>query len=278
MTKKVKQTLFYSAVAIFVLLSYVVILYAQGYKYSFTDRRFVSTGAISLKVSADAKIYLDDHLEGTTSFFLNNFSIDRLVPGTYELRAQKDNYFSWQKAVLVEEGLVANFSKILLLPEEGEEKERVITEIELLFETAQPSISSTPKPSPKRPSPTPEVYENQFILKNKELFRNIDQKLEKITDNVEGVFLSDNENKLLWWKSNEIWVQWLRDTNYQPFYKKDYQEVITRFSVPIKNAVWFRGEDHIVIEFERKDSRGRSYSVYKVVEIDKRGGINIIEL
>ncbi|MBI2064568.1 MAG: hypothetical protein HYT62_00760 [Candidatus Yanofskybacteria bacterium] len=71
---------------------------------------------------------------------------------------------------------------------------------------------------------------------------------------------------------------WLNDTSYQPFYKKGDKELITRFLIPIQNGTWFRGEDHIILELEQKDPKGRQYSIYRIIEIDKRGGINIVEL
>lgn len=268
MTKTKKRLLFYSAVAVFLLLSYVVIVYAEGYKYSFTENRFVRTGAISLKANNTAQIYLDGHLEGTTSFFNDYFSINGLLPGTYELKIQKDNYSVWQKKISLEEGLVTDFSKIMILPISGPEKDKVLQEIQtLLTPTATPSPTPKPKLAPK-PSPTPTIYDGPFVLQNKKLFKNNDQELEKIADNVSGFVLSKYNNKLLWWTSNEVWVMWLNDTNYQPYKKNGDRSIIIRFPITIKSGAWFRDEDHIVV-----DSNG-----YKILEIDKRGELNIIKL
>src|SRR3989344_8384341 len=102
MTRKTKKWLFYSAVVVFLLLGYVVILYAQGYRYSLSEGKFQRTGAISLKVNTGAKIFLDDELQGDTSFFSSAYSIDRLLPGSYRLSVQKEGYSSWQKRATVE--------------------------------------------------------------------------------------------------------------------------------------------------------------------------------
>lgn len=233
------------------LLSYVVILYAQGYKYSFSEGKFFRTGAISIRVNSDAKIFLDDELEGETSFFGNSFSIDRLLPGRYKLSVQKDDYSSWQKTVTVEEGLVVDFPQIMLLPEEGKEEQNLFDEVDLLFKELELS-------------PLSSLSIDEFPL--------------DLNENIKGFRLSENENKLAWWTNNEIWVMWLNDTNYQPFYKKGDKELITRFSQTIQNGAWFRDEDHLVLELESRDSKNRPYSIYKVIEIDKRGGVNIVEL
>lgn len=251
MTKKTKRWLFYSAVAVFFLLSCAAILYAQGYKYSFSENKFLRTGAISLKVNRSAKIFLNDELQGNTSFFNSAYSVDRLLPEKYRLTVQENNYSTWQKTALVEEGFVVDFPNILILPEEGEEEQKLFEEVGLLFEKLElPKISS----------------------------KSMGEIPVEIIKNAKGFRLSENENKIAWWTSNEIWVLWLTDQNYQPFYKKGDQELVTRFSTIIQNATWFRGEDHIVLELERFDSKNRPYSIYQVIETDKRGGVNIVEL
>src|SRR3989344_3336271 len=251
MTRKTKKWLFYSAVAVFLLLSGIVILYAQGYKYSFSENKFLRTGAISLKVNRDAKIFLNDELQGNTSFFNSAYSIDRLLPEDYRLAVQEDGYSTWQKTATVEEGFVIDFPNVLILPEEGEEEQKLFEEVDLLFKEVELSKISS-KSMEEIPTD---------IIKNSDGFR-----------------LSENENKLAWWKSNEFWVLWLTDQNYQPFHKKGDKELVTRFSTTIQNVIWFRGEDHLVLELERFDSKNRPYSIYQVIEIDKRGGVNIVEL
>lgn len=251
MTKKTKRWLFYSAVAVFFLLSCVVILYAQGYKYSFSENKFLRTGAISLKVNRNAKVFLNDELQGNTSFFNSAYSIDRLLPAKYRLTVQEDGYATWQKMAIVEEGFVIDFPNVLILPEEGEEEQKLFEEVGLLFKEIElPKISS----------------------------KNMEQIPAEIIKNAKGFQFSENENKLAWWTSNELWVLWLTDQNYQPSHKKGDKELVTRFSTTIQNAIWFRGEDHLVLELERFDSKNRPYSIYQVIEIDKRGGVNIVEL
>lgn len=284
MTNRKKKILFYSAIVVFLLLSYVAILYAQGYKYSISERDFFLTGTIALKANESARVFFNDEFEGNTSFFNNAYSIERLLPGTYKLSLNKDSYSSWTKTVTVEEGFVVDFPHVLLLPEEGEDEQELFDEVSLLFKEVEPMATLAPTPKPQKPTasvtPTPAPSDELFLLdvKTKKLFQNYNNELKEIASNVEGFRLSENENKLAWWTSNELWILWLTDQNYQPFYKKDDKELITRFQITIQNAVWFRGEDHLVLELEQLDSKQRPYSIYRVIEIDKRGGLNIIEL
>ena len=293
MTKNTKRLFFYTAVAVFLILSYVVMLYAQGYKYSFSEGTFQRTGAISLKVNTGAKVFLDDEVQGDTSFFSSAYSIDRLLPGNYTLSVHKDGYSPWQKKVTVERGFLVDFPEILLLPEDGEDEQKLFDEVDELFKELKPILPIlSPKPglqnrgssiSGQNQNDSGEIgttSEEPFVLDIKagKLYRNNNQQLEEIATGVKGFRLSENENKIAWWTANEFWIMWLNDTNYQPFYKKGDKELITRFLIPIQNGAWFRGEDHVILELEQKDSRGRVYSIYRVVEIDKRGGVNIVEL
>lgn len=251
MTKRTKRILFYSAVAIFLALSYAAILYAQGYQYSFSEGKFQRTGAISLKVNTGAKIFIDDKLEGQTSFFSNSFSIDGLLPGAYRVSVQKNDHSAWQKNIVVSEGLVTDFPRIFLLPEEGDEEQKLFDEVGALFNETEPPV-------------LPSVSFDIFKLKN--------------DSRINGFRVSENKNKIAWWMASELWITWLNDQNYQPVRQRGDRELITRLSKPIQNAVWFRGEDHLAVEVEERDSRNRPYSAYMVIEVDRRDGVNIVEL
>lgn len=244
-------------VVIFAFLSYVVILYAQGYKYSFSELKFFRTGAIYVKANEDARVYLDDKFLNSTSFFGNSYTVGELLPEQHTIRMQKDNFSSWEKKVAVQEGLVNEYSKVLLLPESGDTLNNLKDEIKIMLTPLKKSRSSSPP-----------AFKKTFYIKSGVLIRNIDGKLERLAYLVLGFNLSNDGKKIVWWNSNELWVMWLNDTDYQPYKKSGEKELITRFSTKIKNAVWFRDNDHVVV-----DSSG-----YKVVEIDKRGGLNIVEI
>lgn len=278
MTKRTKKTLFYSAVVIFALLSYVVVLYAQGYKYSFSEAKFFRTGSIFVKTNEDAKVYLNGKFLNSTSFFGNSYTISGLLPGQYTIRLQRDNFSSWEKKISVEEGLVSDYSRIFILPKSGDETVALKQEItNLLYPTPKPITASSgtpPKavaPLPQKsptPSPSP-VTTDPFYLKNGVLFKNMGNgETERLAYLVTGFSFSSDNKKIAWWNSNEFWVMWLSDADYQPYHKTGDKELINRFSIKIKNASWFRDNDHIVV-----DSDG-----YKVLEIDKRGGLDIIEI
>lgn len=287
MTKKTKRAIFYIAVAIFLFASSILVLYAQGYKYSFEDARFYRTGSVYVKANAGAKVYLDDKLAGSTSFLGNSKTINGLLPGEYSIRlARDDQYSSWEKRFVVEEGFVNEFSKIILFPVAGEEKEALELELEEILyppvppPTLSPSVSptATPKPptSPKTtkgtatlsPSATPNP--EPYYLKNNILYKNngLETDPTQLAVNVSGFSLSQDNNKLAYWSSRELWVTWFSDTNYQPLRKSGDKERIIRISRPVVKATWYKDTDWLVVD----DGKN-----YKVLETDTRGGVNVVE-
>lgn len=282
MTKKTKRVLFYAALVVFLFLSYVVILYAQGYKYSFEDARFYRTGSVYLKANVGVKVYLDNKLVGTTSFLGNSKTINGLLPGEYSIRLAKDDqYSSWGKRFVIEEGFVNEFSKIALFPVAGEEKEALELELEEILyppvptPTPSPSISSTitPKPTPKKtPALSPSVTPNPelYYLKSNILYKNNGSENDptQLAVNVSGFSISSNNKKVAYWTGREIWVMWFGDTNYQPLRKTGDKERIIRISRPVVKAIWYKDEDWLVVD----DGKN-----YKIIEIDTRGGVNVVE-
>ena len=287
MTKRTKRAIFYAAVVIFLFASYILVLYAQGYKYSFEDARVYRTGSVYVKANAGAKVYLDDKLAGTTSFLGNSKTINRLLPGEYSVRlARDDQYSSWEKRFVIEEGFVNEFSKIVLFPVAGEEKEALELELEEILyppvPSPSPSPSVTPTATPKPPtspkatkgtatsSPSATPNPEPYYLKNNILYKNNgpENAPTQLTVNVSGFALSPNGNKLAYWSGRELWVVWFNDTNYQPLRKAGDKERIIRISRPVVKAAWYKDTDWLVVD----DGRN-----YKALETDTRGGVNTVE-
>lgn len=225
MTRSTRRILFVGAVLIFVIAGYVSLLYAQGYKYNFADQKFSRTGAIAIKSNVDAQVNLNGGSTKKTSFFGNSASVDGLLPGTYTVRVEQAGYYLWQKKAAVQEGLVTDFPKVMLISNKDEDQQDLQTEITSLLYPKIASVSASSK--------------------------------------------SEDGKKTLQWTTHEIWVMWQGDSNYQPFHKQDDKELITRFASPIKKAGWFRDSDHFVVE---------AGSRYYVLEIDTRGGVNIVKI
>ncbi len=288
MTRTTRRILFYCAIIIFIGISWVVLLYAQGYKYDFSQERFIRTGAIYIKTNTSAQVLIDGKSTTNTSLLTNSVSIGGLLPATHIVSVQKSGYSLWQKKVTVSVGFVEDYTRVMLLPQTGQDKEDVKKEIhDLLYPviasaSASPTPSITSMPTPKKttkpipkpsptPSPTPDTT-SPYYIDHGSLFVNQENDISGVTgpvqiaSNVTSVIISDDDQKLAWFSSGQLWVYWFTDTNYQPVHHAGDIALVARFNYPIKAAQWFRDNDHITL-----DAGG-----FKVIEIDTRPGLNII--
>ncbi len=223
MTKNARKILFYSALAIFVLLSTVILILALGYRYDFIKNKLVKTGSFRVKTNVSTDIYMNDQLIGGTSFLSNTLTKNFLLPRIYNVRVEKIGYFSWQKNVEVSTGVFTDFPNVVLLPKKLTEE-----------------IISSPSFNP---------FLNRTGLENKNQ--------------------SHDNAKELSFNSHEIWLEWLRDADYQPFKKSGERELIARFSQPIIDVQWYKDSDHLLANVG---------GVLKFIEIDTRGTANIYDL
>ncbi len=281
MTRTTRRILFYCAIALFFGAGYLVLVYAQGYQYSFSEGRFVRSGAMYINANTSASVFINGKLKDSTSLITNSVSIGGLAPGIYTVSLQKEGWSSWQKKVTITAGFVEDFNHAMLLPQTGQDKENVKKEIQNLLypviasASSSPiqSVSPTPKPTKPKitptpspiPSPTPD-RSKPYYMEGESLYVNVpDEAPLRLAGNVMAV-ASDDGQKLAWFEDGQLWVYWFSNTNYQPVHYAGDIALAAHFNQPIKAIHWFRDNDHIAL-----DAGG-----YKVIEIDTRPGLNII--
>ena len=74
--------------------------------------------------------------------------------------------------------------------------------------------------------------------------------------------------KNLIFNKHEIWVEWLKDTNYQPFRKSGEKELIARFSPQVYDVQWYKDSNHLFANVG---------GILKFIEIDSRDNVNIFD-
>src|SRR3989338_7095406 len=279
MTRTTRRILFYCAIGVFIGIIYIVLVYAQGYQYSFSEGKFIRSGALYLNANTSASILINGKLKTSTSLLGNSASIGGLLPATYTVSVQKEGWSSWQKKVTITAGFVEDFSHVMLLPQIGQDKENIKQEIhDLLYpmiasSSVDPSLSRSPSPTPTpkktkstpTPSPTPDRTK-PYYMDNGSLHVNVaDGPAVRIAGNVTAVPSNDGQ-KLAWFSDGQLWVYWFTDTNYQPVHHVGDVALVANFTYPIKSIRWFRDNDHLAL-----DASG-----YKIIEIDTQPGLNII--
>lgn len=102
------RNLFFLLLAgIFVASLPFLFLYATGYRFSFGDNIFVSTGGLYIGVErTGAQIYIDDELVRETRIFRRAFYSQGLDATTHKVHVQKEGHHTWVKELPVYPHLV----------------------------------------------------------------------------------------------------------------------------------------------------------------------------
>lgn len=97
----------------------VTILYTQGYRFDFGERKIVQTGGILVKaVPSGAEVYLDGKLKKKTDFLFGQAFLGNLLPDVYRVRVSKEGYFPWEKELEVKERQLTQAQHIFLIPQD----------------------------------------------------------------------------------------------------------------------------------------------------------------
>jgi len=115
MTKKFKKILFISTLLGFIIFAPILVFYSQGYRFDFSNRKIVQIGGLFFNVSPNgSKISIDEKISRKTSFIFGSSFINGLMPKKYEIQIEKENYYSWQKSLEVQEQKVTECKDIQL--------------------------------------------------------------------------------------------------------------------------------------------------------------------
>jgi len=291
MTHKTRKILFYASFTAFLILSALILIAALGFSYDFRSNNFVKTGSILLVVNKQADVFISDKSEGRTSFIGNSFSKKRLLPGEYEVRIQQEGFKIWQKKIEVREGLVTSFGNIILLGEEPKE--------EIFMSADDLAKYKDTRKHWDRISLSGMLNENlenivniKTLTMNSKLFKIDGGNLFWLDDSDNQIYRSDflgnakkkiagmqlpegkivdfsvssDESAVAWATDHEVWIMWMKDSDYQPAKKAGEKELITRLSENIKSIDWRKSGGYVFLRLENK---------FSMLETDIRGGINL---
>ena len=118
MTKKTRTILFLVFLFIFLSAAPAVVLYSQGYRIDFDNKKISRTGGLFLKIEPkQVEIYLDGKLTEKTDFFFGSVLIENLLPKKYEIEIKKTEFATWEKTLEIREKEVTEVKNIVLFPE-----------------------------------------------------------------------------------------------------------------------------------------------------------------
>jgi hypothetical protein len=119
MTPRKRKAIFYVLVALFFIISVVIVFYAQGWRFDVQTWRTSKVGAVFIRsFPDDAQIYLDKKPVKNESAFLSRGTlIGDLFPKTYQLELKAKGYDDWRENAAVSPSLVTEFKYAVLIPQ-----------------------------------------------------------------------------------------------------------------------------------------------------------------
>lgn len=288
MTRNNRRVVFYLFCILFLILSSIIVVYSKGWRFDFKKMRLVATGAIYLETKPPGvNIYLNNEFQKQTlnfSFFSSALFQD-MKPDYYNIKIEKDGYFSWTKTLIVKPNLVTEAKDIELFLKKPVISEADFSEIPVqsafgdfyfkkngLFykkvNGQETQLTIVPVLAPKKfviiLSKQGKILARQLNEDGALYYFNDEKKvLEKIDQGIIQASFSPDENKILYQNDHEIWVY---DLDYKN--KNEKQTLITRSAEPIKISSWLGDRAYIAYI---------SGGVIKIAELDNRDQRNIIE-
>lgn len=132
------EVYFYACVTMFFVLLAVILYYSFGYKYDIDNGKTVQVGAIIVKTEPNkADIYINGELFKNNilgDLFSDYTKIENLSSETYNVKIEKNDYFSWEKNIAVQGGYITELKNIVLLKNNYEKEvllNGIITNTEL---------------------------------------------------------------------------------------------------------------------------------------------------
>jgi len=117
MTKKNRRIFFYGAVAVFVILTPILIAYSLGYTFHPSTGELERTGGIFIKSKTPRlSIFLDGTFVKVTSYLSGDALLADITPGAHHLRLEKTDFRPWSITLRVEPAMVTDLRNILLIP------------------------------------------------------------------------------------------------------------------------------------------------------------------
>jgi len=121
LTIHTRRQIFYTLVALFIIIGGGVVFYAQGWRLDFMTGHFEKVGGIYIRTYPEnASIYLDGGpIQNQTGFLSAGTLISDLLPRTYNISLKSAGYDDWQENAAVSPAVVTQFKYAVLVPTEG---------------------------------------------------------------------------------------------------------------------------------------------------------------
>jgi len=125
MTKKTKRWFIIVIIISFIFTATILVAYSKGYRWQWSTASLVHTGGIFIKDNQNqVKISVNglEQKSRTRLVLSKGALIENLIPQTYEVLIEKENYHNWYKQLQISPGLVTEAKFILLFEIQPDKK------------------------------------------------------------------------------------------------------------------------------------------------------------
>ncbi len=204
-------------VLLFLFLAPIIIFYANGHILG-DGFSILPTGGIFIhSMDSGSKVFINDKLKITTSFFTRDYFLKNLRPGTYDILVTKDGYNEWFNQLTVYPNRVAE-SRVFMLLSKIELLE--ITEYLRSATSLATTSDLTLSQDPLELNPEYELINNLFAtsslskIKNKTVATNTTEILDYPLGSKENPIT--NRSLSLWRKNSDVYLSWTGNTDSSP--------------------------------------------------------------
>jgi len=275
MTKRFRKTLFWLSTASFIVIVIPVILYALGFRIAPDSWELVQAGGLSIAStpSTGTRIYVDGKLERETTIFSRRLFLQGLTPRRYTIRIEKEDYFPWQKVLMVDPERVADAHALLI---KDSPEGATLTQgdyASFAFSDITESIITLQNTKKK---------ETFYLLADERVIPkpfNIGTTTPQLSDTAQAFIKEQNIKdfdydpsleRVVWWDKTHVWVRWLRGDEFLPLYTNEPETLIYASNEsPVREARFYPFQEAVLIA---------SSNAVMVVELDGRDKRNIYPL
>ncbi len=115
MKRKTRLIILLICVVLFLVVVPYIVLYSVGYRVDFENQKIVATGGIYVRVfPTGVDVSIDNGAIDTTGYFYSSVFVQNLLPGVHHVSITKEEYYNYQKNLLVEENEVTKLENVTL--------------------------------------------------------------------------------------------------------------------------------------------------------------------
>ncbi|MDA1334671.1 MAG: PEGA domain-containing protein [bacterium] len=273
MTRFQRKLLFWASVVIFIFGVLPLILFSLGYRFSFEEFKWLPAGGLSISSipSTGSRIYVDGELVQETNLFSRRAFLQGLTPGQYDVKIERDGYFSWSKNLTVLPEKVTDVRAVLVRDNQAQSEmltrgdfvnlHYVHTDNEVFGLESKAGTTTFFSVNDRELLPFDSVVATSSVA--------IPSAVSAFIEGRKDIFEYDYDpqgERLLWWGGGKLWVRWFAGEEYLPLYTEEEEILVLDEEHLIRRGSFYPEQEAIIAAYA---------NTVVVAELDGRNRRNV---